>query len=63
MEPSPVLSSYPLSPAQQSLWTLNQLVDLGSSYAMPFGVRLLGNLNVRRLRQSCQIVVDHHLIP
>ncbi|NJL19790.1 MAG: amino acid adenylation domain-containing protein [Leptolyngbyaceae cyanobacterium SM1_3_5] len=52
----------PLSYAQESLWFLNQLDGIGSTYNMPLPLRLTGNLNVVVLEQSLTALIQRHEI-
>jgi amino acid adenylation domain-containing protein/non-ribosomal peptide synthase protein (TIGR01720 family) len=49
-----------LSYAQQRLWFLDQFEPNSASYNIPFGLRLLGNLNVRALEQSLIEIIHRH---
>ncbi|WP_338865498.1 amino acid adenylation domain-containing protein [Myxococcus stipitatus] len=46
--------------AQQRLWFLSQLDAGGTSYNMPFAVRLKGRLDTSALRESFRAVVKRH---
>ncbi|HEX7239391.1 MAG TPA: non-ribosomal peptide synthase/polyketide synthase, partial [Longimicrobiaceae bacterium] len=50
----------PLSFAQQRLWFIHQLDPRGSTYNMPFALRLRGAPDVRALRRSIAGVVRRH---
>jgi amino acid adenylation domain-containing protein len=50
----------PLSYAQQRLWFLEQLEPGGSTYNVPVGVRLSGQLKVRALEETLSEVVRRH---
>ncbi|MEH2127084.1 amino acid adenylation domain-containing protein [Nostoc sp.] len=50
----------PLSFAQQRLWFLDQFEPDSASYNIPFGLRLVGTLNVVALEQSLQEIIDRH---
>ena len=52
----------PLSYAQESLWFLNQLEGIGSTYNMPMPLRLTGKLNIAILEQSLAALVQRHEI-
>jgi amino acid adenylation domain-containing protein/FkbH-like protein len=52
----------PLSYAQERLWLLEQIEDLGSAYIMPAAVRLQGVLDVAALERSFAAVVERHEI-
>jgi hypothetical protein len=51
----------PLSFAQQRLWFLDQL-EPGVAYNLPFALRLLGPLDVKRLEQCVNEIVQRHEI-
>ncbi|MDZ8257987.1 non-ribosomal peptide synthetase [Nostoc sp. ChiQUE01b] len=50
----------PLSFAQQRLWFLDQFEPNSASYNIPFGLRLVGSVNVVALEQSLQEIIDRH---
>ncbi|MEH2284140.1 MAG: amino acid adenylation domain-containing protein, partial [Nostoc sp.] len=50
----------PLSYAQQRLWFLDQLQPNSASYNIPFGLRLVGTLNVVALEQSLIEIIHRH---
>ncbi|HST59634.1 MAG TPA: AMP-binding protein, partial [Longimicrobium sp.] len=50
----------PLSFAQQRLWFLEQLGNLGSTYHMPMGLRLRGELDRGALARSLDHIVARH---
>ena len=52
----------PLSYAQESLWFLNQLEDIGPTYNMPMPLRLTGALNVVALEKSLEALSARHMI-
>ncbi len=54
------ISAYPLSFAQQRLWLLDQLEPGGLSYNVPFGVRLVGDLDKEALRRSMAEIIRRH---
>jgi amino acid adenylation domain-containing protein/non-ribosomal peptide synthase protein (TIGR01720 family) len=49
-----------LSFAQQRLWFLDQLEPNSASYNIPFGLRLVGTLNVAALEQSLSEIIHRH---
>ncbi|MBE8992730.1 condensation domain-containing protein, partial [Nostoc sp. LEGE 12450] len=49
-----------LSFAQQRLWFLDQFEPNSASYNIPFGLRLLGNLNQAALEQSLVEIIHRH---
>ena len=51
----------PLSFAQQRLWFLDQL-EPGVAYNLPFALRLLGPLDVKRLEQCVNEIIQRHEI-
>lgn len=51
----------PLSFAQQRLWFLDQL-EPGVAYNLPFALRLLGPLDVKRLEQCVNQIIKRHEI-
>ncbi|MDZ7969524.1 MAG: amino acid adenylation domain-containing protein [Nostoc sp. DedSLP03] len=50
----------PLSYAQQRLWFLDQFEPNSASYNIPFGLRLVGTLNVAALQQSLIEIIHRH---
>jgi amino acid adenylation domain-containing protein len=52
--------NYPLSFAQQRLWFLDRLETGNPAYNIAFGMRLLGELDEKRLKASLQQVVQKH---
>ena len=50
----------PLSPPQQRLWFLHQLVPDSAVYHIPLAARLHGRLDVEALRRSFEVVVHRH---
>ncbi|MEH1791282.1 amino acid adenylation domain-containing protein [Nostoc sp.] len=50
----------PLSYAQQRLWFLDQFEPNSASYNIPFGLRLVGTLNVAALEQSLIEIIYRH---
>jgi amino acid adenylation domain-containing protein len=50
----------PLSPPQQRLWFLHQLVPDSAVYHIPLAVRLSGRLDVEALRRSFELIVHRH---
>ncbi|MBE8992053.1 amino acid adenylation domain-containing protein, partial [Nostoc sp. LEGE 12450] len=50
----------PLSYAQQRLWFLDQFEPNSASYNIPFGLRLVGTLNVSALEQSLIEIIHRH---
>ncbi|MDZ8188239.1 MAG: amino acid adenylation domain-containing protein [Nostoc sp. ChiSLP02] len=50
----------PLSFAQQRLWFLDQFEPNSASYNIPFGLRLVGTLNVIALEQSLIEIIHRH---
>ncbi|HEU4558095.1 MAG TPA: amino acid adenylation domain-containing protein, partial [Longimicrobium sp.] len=53
-------AAIPLSFAQQRLWFLEQLGNLGSTYHMPMGLRLRGDLDRGALMRSLDRIVARH---
>lgn len=58
VQPRP--DALPLSHAQQRLWLLDQIEDLGSTYIISAAVRLQGALDVVALERSFAAVVERH---
>ncbi|MEH2133322.1 MAG: amino acid adenylation domain-containing protein [Nostoc sp.] len=50
----------PLSYAQQRLWFLDQFEPNSASYNIPFGLRLVGSVNVDALQQSLIEIIHRH---
>ena len=50
----------PLSPPQQRLWFLHELVPDSAVYHIPLAARLHGRLDVEALRRSFEVVVHRH---
>src|SRR5262245_24905544 len=50
----------PLSPTQQRLWFLHQLVPDSVAYHIPLAARLNGPLDVEALRRSFELIVHRH---
>jgi amino acid adenylation domain-containing protein/non-ribosomal peptide synthase protein (TIGR01720 family) len=50
----------PLSYAQQRLWFLDQFEPNSASYNIPFGLRLVGTVNVGALEQSLIEIIHRH---
>jgi amino acid adenylation domain-containing protein len=53
-------SAIPLSFAQQRLWFLEQMGNLGSTYHVPMRLRLLGELNRDALERALDRIVARH---
>ncbi|QMS92433.1 NcpB [Nostoc edaphicum CCNP1411] len=53
-------ANLPLSYAQQRLWFLDQFEPNSASYNIPFGLRLIGTLNVAALQQSLIEIIYRH---
>ncbi|MBD2510596.1 non-ribosomal peptide synthase/polyketide synthase [Nostoc muscorum FACHB-395] len=53
-------ANLPLSYAQQRLWFLDQFEPNSASYNIPFGLRLVGTLNVAALQQSLIEIIHRH---
>ncbi|MBE8991384.1 amino acid adenylation domain-containing protein, partial [Nostoc sp. LEGE 12450] len=53
-------SEMPLSYAQQRLWFLDQFEPNSASYNIPFGLHLVGTLNVVALEQSLIEIIHRH---
>src|SRR5262249_38751606 len=58
--PSVPLEVVPLSFAQQRLWFLEQLGDLGTAYHIPWMVHLRGALDPRLLHRALNRIVARH---
>src|SRR5688500_1311879 len=52
----------PLSFAQQRLWFLEELEDMGSTYHIPLRLRLTGALDAAALRRALDRIVARHEI-
>jgi amino acid adenylation domain-containing protein/thioester reductase-like protein len=50
----------PLSYAQQRLWFLDQFESNSSFYNIPFGLRLVGTVNIAALQQSLIEIIHRH---
>jgi amino acid adenylation domain-containing protein/thioester reductase-like protein len=50
----------PLSYAQQRLWFLDQFESNSSFYNIPFGLRLVGTVNIASLEQSLKEIIHRH---
>ena len=50
----------PLSFAQEQLWVLGQVEDLGSAYDIPMAIRLKGSLNADALQRSLTEILRRH---
>ncbi|MUG92152.1 amino acid adenylation domain-containing protein [Scytonema sp. UIC 10036] len=53
-------ANLPLSFAQQRLWFIDQLQPNTPVYNIPYGVRLIGHLNIITLQQAVQEIVRRH---
>ena len=62
IEPAAHQGELPLSLAQESLWFLDQLEGIGSTYNMPMPLRFTGRLNIAALEQSLMAVIQRHAI-
>jgi amino acid adenylation domain-containing protein len=51
---------FPLSSAQERIWTMEQLVPGGSAYHLPIAVRLIGSLDVAALSRAFEAVIGRH---
>jgi amino acid adenylation domain-containing protein len=49
-----------LSPSQERLWFLDQLVPQSTAYHLPLLLRLTGTLNTEALEQALQTIVQRH---
>ena len=50
----------PMSPGQQSMWLLQQLLPDSATYNQPFGWRFHGALNRTRVQQALQVIFERH---
>lgn len=50
----------PLSHAQKRLWLTEQIAPASSAYAISFGLRIRGHLNLEHLQKAVQDVVQRH---
>ena len=53
---------FPATFAQQRLWFLEQLQPAGTSYLIPWSLRISGNLNVEALGRALNEIVRRHEI-
>ena len=53
-------SRYPLTPAQERLWFLDQLGQVGAAYNLPTALRVYGPLRLDALRRSFAQIVQRH---
>ncbi|RZM84280.1 hypothetical protein C3B51_04000 [Pseudoalteromonas rubra] len=60
IEPAPQLDSYPLSYAQQRLWVVDQHLIRRSVYNMPVAFRIPKTMDLDKLAQAFQWLVDRH---
>ncbi|AIQ12431.1 non-ribosomal peptide synthetase [Paenibacillus durus] len=51
---------YELSPAQRRIYILNQLDHAGTTYNMPFAMKIKGELNVQQLSHAFSLLVARH---
>jgi amino acid adenylation domain-containing protein len=54
--------THPLSSMQQGLWFLNQLRPASNEYNLSFRIQISGFLNVSRLEQSLNEIIQRHAI-
>ena len=52
--------TYPLSFGQQRLWFLDQLEPGGSTYNLPFAIRVTGTPDLEALRRALQAIMQRH---
>lgn len=57
---APLREYYPLSSAQKRLYVINQIDPLSTSYNMPQAMEIKGNLDVKRLINVFQKLVQRH---
>ncbi|MBZ5601915.1 MAG: amino acid adenylation domain-containing protein [Acidobacteriia bacterium] len=60
LQPRAAAGPCPLSPSQQLMWLLNQLVAEPSVYHVPIFLRLRGNLNHPALEDALETIRDRH---
>ncbi|WP_433946005.1 amino acid adenylation domain-containing protein [Paenibacillus sp. SN-8-1] len=53
-------SSYPLSSAQSRLYILDRMEGIGTAYNLPFAIEVRGRLQVDRVKESFQAIVNRH---
>lgn len=53
---------YPLSPAQQRLYIFDQLAGLNTTYNIPFTAKLASKLDIDRLVDSLQQLIERHKV-
>ncbi|WP_370872549.1 amino acid adenylation domain-containing protein [Paenibacillus zeirhizosphaerae] len=59
-QPAVHKEDYPLSSAQQRLFILEQFQDIGTSYNMPFVLRLEGELDIERVKFVYTTMLSRH---
>ena len=60
--PTAEQQEFPLAPAQQRLWFIDQLQPNLSVYTIPAALRLVGDINLERLRRCLNDIVARHEI-
>lgn len=60
IQPAMQKEEYPLSSAQQRLFILEQFQDIGTSYNMPFVLRLEGELDIERVKFVYTSMLGRH---
>ena len=60
LEKMPRPERLPLSEAQQRLWLVDQMEGQSAQYNMPFAFDFKGNLDIERLAQALNAIVERH---
>lgn len=58
--PVPSNTNYPLSPAQRRIYFLEQMSEVGTAYNVPMAMDITGNLNIQRVQEVIQKLVQRH---
>ncbi|MFB9329947.1 amino acid adenylation domain-containing protein [Paenibacillus aurantiacus] len=60
IEPAESSDHYPLSPAQQRLFILQQMEGIGTVYHLPFALRFEGQLDKRKVEATIAKLIERH---
>ncbi|NOV00603.1 non-ribosomal peptide synthetase [Paenibacillus planticolens] len=60
IEPAPAMEHYPVYPAQRRMYLIEQMEGVGTAYNTPMLLRIEGKLDVGRLEQTIQQLIDRH---